>query len=244
MTAIYKRELKSYLKTPVGYIFLSAFIFFAGLMFVFNNLNTQQTSLSSFFSNVSLIFVFVIPVLTMRLFSEERKSKTDQLLLTAPVKITDIVFGKFLAAATVLLIGVLATMLFVPIMELYGSPDIAEALVGYFGLFLMGLLFVALGMFMSSITESQVIAAVSTLVIIFFLWFAGGINLQFAEKFTGIFSWLGKFLDWILDFISINNRFYDFTLGTLNLVPVFYFLSLAGLFIFLTIRVIERRRWK
>ncbi|MBE7022272.1 MAG: ABC transporter [Ruminococcaceae bacterium] len=244
MTAIYKRELRSYFKNPVGYIFLSAFIFFASLMFVFINLNSQQTSLSGFFSNVSLIFVFVIPVLTMRLFSEERKSKTDQLLLTAPVRVTDIVFGKFLAAATVLLIGVVATMLFIPIMERYGTPDVTESLVGYFGLLLMGLLFVSLGMFMSSITESQVIAAVSTLVIIFFLWFIGGLSLQFSEMLTGWLSWLGKFLDWLLDFISINNRFYDFTLGTLNLVPVFYFVSLTGLFVFLTIRVIERRRWK
>ncbi len=244
MTAIYKRELKAYFRTPVGYIFLSAFIFFASLMFVFINLSAQQTSMSGFFSNVSLIFVFVIPVLTMRLFSEERKSKTDQLLLTAPVRVTDIVFGKFLAAGTVLLIGVAITMLFVPIMELYGTPAIAETVIGYLGLFLLGLFFAALGMFMSSITESQVIAAVSTLAIIFFLWFLGGLSLNFSEILTGGLSWLGKALDWLLDFISINNRLYDFTLGTLNLVPVFYFISLAGLFVFLTIRVIERRRWK
>lgn len=244
MTAIYKRELKAYFRTPVGYIFLSAFIFFASLMFVFINLSAQQTSMSGFFSNVSLIFVFVIPVLTMRLFSEERKSKTDQLLLTAPVRVTDIVFGKFLAAGTVLLIGVAITMLFVPIMELYGTPAIAEIVIGYLGLFLLGLFFAALGMFMSSITESQVIAAVSTLAVIFFLWFLGGLSLNFSEILTGGLSWLGKTLDWLLDFISINNRLYDFTLGTLNLVPVFYFISLAGLFVFLTIRVIERRRWK
>lgn len=244
MTAIYKRELKAYFKTPVGYIFLSAFFFFASLMFVFINLSSQKTSMSGFFSNVSLIFVFVIPVLTMRLFSEERKSKTDQLLLTAPVRVSDIVFGKFLAAGTVLCIGVAATMLFVPIMELYGTPAIAETVIGYLGLLLMGLFFVSLGMFMSSVTESQVIAAVSTLAIIFFLWFLGGLNLKFSEMLTGAWAWLGKGLDWFLDFISINNRLYDFTLGTLNLVPVFYFVSLAGLFIFLTIMNIERRRWK
>ena len=213
-------------------------------MFVFVNLNSQQTSMSGFFGNISLIFVFVIPVLTMRLFSEERKSKTDQLLLTAPVEVKDIVFGKFLAASTVLLIGIAASMLFIPIMELYGTPDVTEALVGYLGLLLMGLLFVSLGMFMSSLTESQVISAVSTLAIIFFLWFVGGINLQFSELFSGWFSWLGAFLDWLLAFISINERFYDFTLGTLNLVPVFYFVSLTGLFVFLTISVIEKRRWK
>ncbi len=244
MTAIYKREFKAYFKTPVGYIFLAAFIFFASFMFVFINLNAQQTSMSDFFSNVSLMFVFVIPVLTMRLFAEERKSKTDQLLLTAPIKVSEIVVGKFLAASTVLLMGVLATMLFVPIMELYGTPAIAETVIGYLGLFLMGLFFVALGMFMSSVTESQVIAAVSTLAVIFTLWFLSGLNIQFTDFLTGAFSFLGKALDWFIDFISINNRLYDFTLGTLNFVPVFYFVSLTALFVFLTICVIEKRRWK
>ncbi|MBE7036249.1 MAG: ABC transporter [Ruminococcaceae bacterium] len=244
MIAIYKRELKAYFKTPIGYIFLSAFIFFASLLFVLINLQGNSTDLSPLFSNVSLIFVFVIPVLTMRLFSEERKSKTDQLLLTAPVRITDIVFGKYLAAATVLLVGVLVTMLFVPIMELYGTPLIPQTVIGYLGLFLMGLFFVAIGMFMSSITESQVIAAVSTLGIIFFLWVFGGLNIRFVEVLTGPVSFLGTALDWLMNFISIQNRMYDFTLGTLNVVPVFYFVSLAGLFVFLTIRVIERRRWK
>ncbi|MBR5236861.1 MAG: ABC transporter permease subunit [Clostridia bacterium] len=244
MKAIYKRELRAYFKTPVGYIFLSVFIFFAALMFVFINMGAQQTSMSSFFSNVGLIFVFVIPVLTMRLFSEERKSKTDQLLLTAPVRVSDIVFGKFLAATTVLLIGVAATMLFVPIMELYGTPAVAETLVGYLGLFLLGVFFVALGMFMSSVTESQVIAAVSTLGILMALWLLSGMSLQFSEILAGSLHFLGAGLDWLLDFISINARLYDFTLGTLNFVPVFYFLSLAGLFVFLTIRVIERRHWK
>ncbi len=244
MKAIYKRELKAYFKTPLGYIFLAVFFLFSSLMFTLTNLMMQQTAMSSYFSNISMIFVFVIPILTMRLFSEERKSKTDQLLLTAPVRISEIVFGKFLAAATLLLIGVAASSLFIPVMELYGTPAIAESLIGYFGLFLMGLFFVALGMFMSSVTESQVIAAVSTLAIIFLVWLLGSVSLRFSEVLTGSLAWLGKALDWLLGFISINNRFYDFTLGTLNLVPVFYFLSLAGLFIFLTIQVIERRRWK
>jgi len=200
--------------------------------------------MTNYFSNVSLMFVFVIPILTMRLFSEERKNKTDQLLLTAPIKVTDIVLGKFLAAGTVLLIGTVITTLFLPIMNFYGSPDIAESLIGYLGIFLLGLLFVSLGMFLSSITESQVIAAISTLVVIFFLWFVGNMNLQFSTILTGIFSWLGAFLDWFMNFISINNRLYDFTLGTLNIVPLFYFISLTALFVFLTVSVIERRRWK
>ncbi len=244
MTAIYKRELKAFFKSPVGYIYLGAFIFYASLMFFFSNLLPQQTNMSAFFANIGLIFVFVIPILTMRLFSEERKSKTDQLLLTAPVRVTEIVLGKFFAAATVLLIGVGASMLFVPIMEQYGAPAIAEIMIGYLGLFLLGLFFVSLGMFMSSITESQVIAAVSTLSIIFFLWFLGQLDLSLSTTLTGGLLWLGKGLDALLDFISVNNRLYDFTLGTLSLVPLFYFLSLTGLFVFLTVQVVESRRWK
>lgn len=244
MKAIYKRELKAYFNTPLGYIFLFAYLLITSAVFALCNLLTQQTSMVSFFSYVNLVFIFVIPVLTMRLFSEERKSKTDQLLLTAPVRITDIVLGKFFAASTVLLIGVGITTLYIPIMELYGTPVVAESLIGYLGLFLMGLFFVALGMFMSSITESQVIAAISTSAVILFLWLLGGVNIQFTEVLTGAMAWLGKALDWFLNFISITNRLYDFTLGTLNLVPVFYFVSLAGLFVFLTVLVIERRRWK
>lgn len=244
MKAIYKRELKAYFNTPLGYIFLFAYLLITSAVFALCNLLTQQTSMVGFFSYVNLVFIFVIPVLTMRLFSEERKSKTDQLLLTAPVRITDIVLGKFFAASTVLLIGVGITTLYIPIMELYGTPVVAESLIGYLGLFLMGLFFVALGMFMSSITESQVIAAISTSAVILFLWLLGGVNIQFTEVLTGAMAWLGKALDWFLNFISITNRLYDFTLGTLNLVPVFYFVSLAGLFVFLTVLVIERRRWK
>ncbi|MBR7163571.1 MAG: ABC transporter permease subunit [Clostridia bacterium] len=244
MKAIYKRELRAYFKTPLGYIFLFAYLLITSAVFTLCNLLTQQTSMVFFFSYVNLVFIFVIPVLTMRLFAEERKNKTDQLLLTAPVRIVDIVLGKFLAASTVLLIGVAATTLYIPIMELYGTPAIAESMIGYLGLFLTGLLFIALGMFMSSITESQVIAAISTSVIILFLWLLGDVNIQFTEVLTGALAWLGSALDWLMNFISITNRLYDFALGTLNLVPVFYFVSLAGLFLFLTVQVIERRRWK
>ncbi len=244
MKAIYKRELRAYFKTPIGYIFLAAFIFFASLMFVFMNLNQQSTTMTGYFSNVSLVFIFIIPVLTMRLFSEERKSKTDQLLLTAPVRVYEIVLGKFLAALSVLFVAVFASLFFIPVMKLYGTPQVAESLIGYLGLFLMGMLFVSLGMFLSSVTESQVIAAVSTLAILFALWFLGNINIVFSEILTGGLSFLGKGLDWIINFISIKNRFFDFTLGTLSFVPIFYFVSLTALFVILTVQSVEKRRWK
>ena len=244
MKAIFKREFKAYFKSPIGFVFLAAFFAYASLMFVFINLNGQMTLMKYFFENISLIFIFVIPVLTMRTFAEERKSKTDQLLLTAPVKVTDIVLGKFFAAASVLLVAVVATMFYVVVLKCYGEPVFSEIFIGYLGLFLMGTFFISIGLFLSSLTQSQVIAAVSTLGIIFFLWFSSSINLQFSTMLTGALSWLGVALDWLVDFLAINNRFADFTLGVLNFVPVFYFVSLTALFLLLTVRVIEKRRWK
>jgi ABC-2 type transport system permease protein len=244
MKAIFKREFKAYFKSPIGFVFLAAFFAYASLMFVFINLNGQMTLMKYFFENISLIFIFVIPVLTMRTFAEERKSKTDQLLLTAPVKVTDIVLGKFLAAASVLLVAVVATMFYVVVLKCYGEPVFSEIFIGYLGLFLMGTFFISIGLFLSSLTQSQVIAAVSTLGIIFFLWFSSSINLQFSAMLTGALSWRGIALDWLVDFLAINNRFADFTLGVLNFVPVFYFVSLTALFLLLTVRVIEKRRWK
>ncbi len=244
MKAIFKREFKAYFKSPIGFVFLAAFFAYASLMFVFINLSGQMTLMKYFFENISLIFIFVIPVLTMRTFAEERKSKTDQLLLTAPVKVTDIVLGKFFAAAAVLLVAVVATMFYVVVLKCYGEPVLSEIFIGYLGLFLMGTFFISIGLFLSSLTQSQVIAAVSTLGIIFFLWFSSSINLQFSAMLSGALSWLGVALDWLVDFLAINNRFADFTLGVLNFVPVFYFVSLTALFLLLTVRVIEKRRWK
>lgn len=244
MKAIFKRELKAYFRSPIGFVFLAAFFFYASLMFMFMTLNRQTTLMKYFFDNISMIFIFVIPILTMRTFAEERKSKTDQLLLTAPVKVTSIVLGKFLAAACVLLIAVVATMFYMLVLNRYGEPVFSEIFIGYLGLFLMGVFFISIGLFLSSLTQSQVIAAVSTLAIVFFLWFSSSLNFGFSNMLTGAFGWLGVTLDWLVDFLAINNRFADFTLGVLNFVPVFYFVSLTALFLLLTVRVIEKRRWK
>lgn len=214
-------------------------------MFVFINLGSMTTLMKYFFQNISMVFVFVIPILTMRTFAEERKSKTDQLLLTAPIKVTSIVLGKFFAAVAVLGIAVLSTMFYVLVLNSYGSPVFSEIFVGYLGLFLMGVFFVSIGLFISSLTQSQVISAVATLAIIFFLWFSSNLAFNFTQMLSGtMMSWLGVALDWLIDFLAINNRFADFTLGVLNFVPVFYFVSLTALFLLLTVSVIEKRRWK
>lgn len=244
MKAIFKREFESYFKSPLGYIFLGLFLAFSSLVFFGTNINFGTTIMTKYFMSNCYIFIVAVPLLTMKMFSEERKLKTDQLLLTSPVKVSEIVFGKFLSGLAVLAIAVGATLLYLVFMKLYGNPAVAQSLVGYFGVLLYGAMLTAIGMFISSLTQSQVIAAVATLALVGVLSFAGSIKVDFTTLFNGAFAFLGTFLNGVLNFLNINARFSDFAAGTLNIVPLVYFLSITALFILLTIRVIEKRRWR
>lgn len=245
MTAIYKRELRSYFKSPIGYIFIGVFMLVAAVFFTVLNVSYGLTSMTSFFYNTSIVYIIVIPILTMRSMAEERKNKTDQLLMTAPVKTTGIVAGKFFAAVTVLLITCIIMLLFPLILRMYGTITWGEVLIGFLGLFLMGTLFISIGLFMSTLTENQVIAAVSTGVILLVLWFMSSFAYQLSQMATtGAMAVIGNILSSVLNFLAVTNRFQEFTTGVLNLVPVFYFLSIAFLFVFLSVRIVERRRWK
>lgn len=244
MKAIFKREFESYFKSPLGYIFLALFLAFSALVFFSTNISYGTTIMTNYFMSICYIFVVVVPLLTMKLFSEERKMKTDQLLLTSPVKVIEIVMGKFLSGIAVLGIAVGSTLLYLLFMRLYGNPAVMQSLVGYFGIMLYGAMLTAMGMFISSLTQSQVVSAIATLALVGLLTFVGGIRVDFTTLFTGVFSFLGTFLNGALEFIDINTRFSDFASGTLNIVPLVYFLSITALFILLTVRVIERRRWR
>ena len=244
MKAILKRELQSYFKTPLGYVFLGLFLAFSALTFMSTNVLQGITNMVGYFSTVCYIFVIGVPLLTMKLFSEERKQKTDQLLLTAPVRVWEIVLGKFLAALLVLGIGIGITLLYLAFMRLYGNPAVMQSLVGYLGVLLYGTMLISIGMLVSALTQSQVIAAIASLAIVGVLTFVGNLTIDFTLLFNGAFSFLGTFLNSVLSFININARIADFAMGKLNLVPLFYFLSMTALFVLLTVRVIERRRWR
>ena len=244
MKAIFKRELESYFKSPLGYLFLGLFLAFSSLVFMTTNVLQGSAIMTSYFSSVCYIFVVAIPLLTMKMFSEERKLKTDQLLLTAPVKVTEIVLGKFFSGFAVLAIGVAATLLYLVFVKIYGNPVVAQSFVGYIGILLYGGMLIAMGMFISALTQSQVIAAVSTLALVGVLSFVGMLSIDFSSLFNGAFSFVGAFLNGAQNFLDINARFADFAAGTLNIVPLFYFISITALFILLTVRVIERRRWR
>ena len=162
MTAIYKRELKSYFQSMTGYAFVAFMMLFTGIYFMAYNLNAGYPYFSYALASTMFIFMIAVPVLTMRSFAEERKSKTDQLLLTAPVSVTEVVLGKYLAMVTVFLMPVLLCCVYPLIIKMQGTAYLKADYAAILVYFAIGCVFIAIGMFLSSLTESQIIALVST----------------------------------------------------------------------------------
>jgi ABC-2 type transport system permease protein len=170
MTAIYKRELRSYFCSLTGYIFIAAVVAFTGIYFMANNLSYGLPNFSYTLINSLLIYIFVVPILTMRSFADERHSKTDQLLITSPASVTSIVLGKYLAMMTVFAIPLLLFCLCPLIIRMGGTAYFLGDYMGILCVLAVGSLFVAIGMFVSSLTENQIISAVITLIILFVLY--------------------------------------------------------------------------
>ena len=233
MKAIFSREVDAYFRSMLGYVFLTLFTLLGGAMFFFNNMMSMSASMTSFFSSMTSWSIFILPILTMRLFAEDRKNKTEQLLLTSPVSVTEIVLGKFFGAMWVFLC-VMAVFVFYPIvMNFFGNVPVAETVSCFVGFVLFCGALVAIGAFMSAITENQIIAAVATYAVMLVVMFMPNIATMIGnEAFSNILMWL-----------SPVNRFYDFTMGILNLESVVYYLSLIGVMLFLTVRVFEKRRF-
>ncbi len=232
MTAIYKREMRSYLTSPVGYVFLAVFYAISGYYFFATSLVGNTTDMSYVFSNLFSIVIFLVPMLTMRLFSEERRQKTEQALFTAPVRFTGIVMGKFLACLTMYLMGMGITLVYFLVLCAFRIPDAAVFFGNFLGLGLLGAALCAIGIFISSLTESQVIAAVGSLAI--------GLLLLFSNSFTPVVS--NQLVSKLILNLSFYEHYLDFTRGLLNLADLTFFVSMTGLFLFLTVRHLERRR--
>ncbi len=232
MTAIYKREMRSYLTSPVGYVFLAVFYAISGYYFFATSLVGNTTDMSYVFSNLFSIVIFLVPMLTMRLFSEERRQKTEQALFTAPVRFTGIVMGKFLACLTMYLMGMGITLVYFLVLCAFRIPDAAVFFGNFLGLGLLGAALCAIGIFISSLTESQVIAAVGSLAI--------GLLLLFSNSFTPVVS--NQLVSKLILNCSFYEHYLDFTRGLLNLADLTFFVSITGLFLFLTVRHLERRR--
>lgn len=177
MIAILKKEFKSFFNSMIGYIFVAFIIFIVSMFFSLYNLYAHSSLLRNSIDGVSFILVIVMPIVTMRVMAEERRQKTDQLLYTSPAKITDIVLGKYLSLELTFLIPVLLFCFYPLIMKMYGkSPEsMAMDYVALIGFYLIGSLYLAIGLFLSSITENQVIAAVMTFAVLMITYFIGSL---------------------------------------------------------------------
>lgn len=286
MLAVLSRELRSYFLTPIGYIFMSLFLLISGIFFAYSNLFTMTSKFAPFLSSIVFIFLLCVPILTMRLMTEEMKQKTDQLLLTSPLGVTEIVLGKFFAAFLFFVITLLITVLYTVIISIYGFLDTWETVNAYIGFVLLGGCFISIGLFISTTTENQVVSAIVTFVVLLVIWIVDLLKQAVpSDMISGIifaavlaalvvlwvffssrsFSltiltaiigvgvivvlflvekdiFLGLFVR-ALAWISLIERYQDFSMGILKLDAVIYYLSFTGFFLFLTVRLIEKRRW-
>lgn len=233
MFAIFKRELRAYFTSPLGYVFLAIFYAFSGLFFYIFALSVGSTDISSVFLMMFMVLMIFVPLLTMRLLSEDKKQKTDQLTLTAPVSLLSIVMGKFLAAYAIFAIGVAVMPVYGFVMSTFATVSWLPIWGNTVGLLLLGGIFVSIGLFVSSFTENQMIAAIGG----FF------INLMILLMNTLTSALPSGFFRDVLSSISVYSRYSQITNGIFSLSSLIFFISVIFIFLFLTVRVLEKRRW-
>lgn len=256
MFAIYKKEMRSYFINPIGYVFVGIFMLLASLLCCYTTIQSNSYDTSSYFTIMIFALIILIPLLTMRSLSEERKLKTEQLLLTSPVSITSMVMGKYLASLTMFAGCVLASCInFIPLyvvgkIEREGKPyevthigPVTSEIIGSLvAVLLIGAAFIGIGLFISALTENQLSSAVITIAVILVMVVMGFVN-NIGSDAEGNRLVANSVVRFIIDWISIFSRFGNFTYGVVDIAALIYYLSIAGVFVFLTVRVYEKRRW-
>lgn len=253
---IYMRELRSYFVSPIAYVVIALFLAISGIFFYLllqsfiqmsfrmmmqaqqfqmqvPAMNINQMVIRSLFLNMSIITLFMLPMITMKLFSEEKRSGTIELLFTSPITNWEIVIGKFFAALTVYITMILGTVSYVSVLFIYGNPELMPVISGYLGLILMGAMTVAIGGLISALTENQIIAAVGCFGTMMILWFVG-----FASSFVG--PELGA----IIKYLSVMEHFTDFAKGVIDSSHMVFYLSFAIFSLFLTYQAVESAKWR
>ncbi len=233
MSAIFKREFLSYFTNGIGWVYCAVFALIMNLFYYMNSISMYQSGFLYIFNIMLIAMIFLIPIMTMRIWSEEKKQKTEQLLLTAPVTTMDIVLGKFWAAMCVFLISLALTLVYPVLSALYGTFEPAMTIGNYVAIIFAAAAYIAISQFMSSLTESQIISALLSIVTLSLFFF---LNLIFESTTIDIIANIASFL-------SIITRYVNFFRGIFSLSDVVYFISLTVLFLFFTSRVIEKRRW-
>ena len=235
MKAVFKRELKAYFQSMTGWLFCAVTLFFISLYFVSVNLMSGYSYIAYALSSAAFIFIISVPILTMRILAEERKQKIDQLIYTAPISLWKVVVGKYLAMATVFMIPMLIVCTYPVVMSFFGTVSFGENYVSILGFTLYGLTGIALGLFISGLTESQVISAVLTLLAMFLTYMMSGIMNMISSEGNMVTKILGCF-----NFSSRITSFYD---GTFYVPGFVYYVSVTGLLLFFTTQGIQKRRY-
>ncbi len=233
MLSIYKRELGSYFTTPIGYIFCAVFLALSGAVFSYTTLFSMRADVTSYFTYMLVLLIVLVPLLTMKLFSEERKQRTEQLLLTAPVSLYGMVGGKFLAAYTLFAGCTLLSFCSFFLLYLYADVKSAVLFGNLLAMLLLGMAFVAIGLFVSALTENQLAAAVGTVAILLALMLVSLLNSVIPVYW----------IRFVLSSISVFARYQNFTQGVFDIAAIIYYLSMTAVFLFLTVRVFDKRRW-
>lgn len=230
---IWRKELQIYFVSPLAYVFLTAFLFLAGLFFYLGVTLTGEASLRVLIGNLAITQLFVLPMLTMRHFAEERRLGTLEMLLTAPISLGSIVIGKWFASLTLCLLMFLGTLIFPLVLAYYGDPDWGVMLTSYLGLIGVAAAFSAAGLFASSLTDDQVAAGLIGIVMLLPFWLIGRAEALLPEEWADAVRPLS-----VLVHLDSFNR------GVLDSADIFYFVGFTFTFLFLTYRSLESRRWR
>lgn len=286
MFAIFKRELRSYFTSLVGYVVIGVMLAFIGLYYSANCLVYGTSDFSTVLYSTTLVMLFLLPALTMRSFADERRNKTDQLLLTSPVGIPSIVLGKYLAQLAVFAVPMVVACIMPLVLTAFGTVSLTSAYATVLAYFLLGAACIAIGTFVSVLTENQIIAYLATFGILLVCYLMDGIKslftsgntlafvvfcvvLAIVSVLTGLIcknvtvgsavfcggavvlillfklrpAWLLTGFNGILDALALFDPFADFVGGMFSISGIVYYLSVIGLFLFLTGQALERRRW-
>jgi gliding motility-associated transport system permease protein len=247
--AIANKELRSYFASPIAYIVLGFFALLYGWFYVTilnyfvqqsmqanqfgpQAININQHLIRLLLQNMTVLLLFVLPMITMRTYSEEKRSGTIELLLTSPLTDFQIIVGKFLGALSLYAVMLLISMIHIGLLFLYGRPEIKPILTAYAGLFLMGGCFISVGLFISSLTRNQIVAVMVTFAVFLFLW---------------VVNWIGSLwpsLEGLTSYLSIIDHFDDFSKGVIDTSHIIYYLSFMTFGLFLTAKSVDSERWR
>ena len=233
ISAIALREIQAYFASPIAYVVTAVFLALTGYFFASQVIYSQEATIRGFLSPSSFILLLLSPLLTMRLLAEEQKMGTLELLLTAPVRDIEVVLGKFTASLASLAIMLGLTWYYPLLLYWFGDPDTGPILSGYLGILLVGASFLSIGLLASSLSSNQIVAAVLALGISIALWILGSA--------AGFFSGVGAD---IINYVALPQHFSDFTWGIIDTKDIIYYVSVIAVFVFLTVRSLETRRWR